>query len=83
MPRPHSLSEDSHPVAWKANSYRRFLRAASLIRDRIAVPPFVTMLGPWPRRAIVLVLLAALGFAVVLLPWRIAARQPIFSPRGG
>lgn len=48
----------------------------------ITVPPFVLMLGPWPQRAIVLVLLAALGFAVVLLPWRIAARQPIFCLRG-
>lgn len=49
----------------------------------IAVPPFVMMLGPWPQRAAVLVLLAAAGFAVVLLPWRIAARQPVFCMRGG
>jgi uncharacterized membrane protein YwaF len=38
----------------------------------IAVPPFVLMLGPWPQRAVILVLLAALGFVVVLLPWRLA-----------
>jgi hypothetical protein len=41
------------------------------------------MLGTWPQRTIVLVLLAALGFVIVLLPWRIAARQPIFSLRSG
>lgn len=49
----------------------------------IKVPPFVLMLGPWPQRAVALVLLAASGFAVVLLPWRIAAWQPVFCPRGG
>jgi hypothetical integral membrane protein (TIGR02206 family) len=38
----------------------------------IAVPPFVLMLGPWPQRAVVLVLLSIAGFAVVLLPWRFA-----------
>jgi hypothetical integral membrane protein (TIGR02206 family) len=38
------------------------------------IPPFVRALGPWPQRAIILVMLAALGFVVVLLPWRIAAR---------
>jgi len=36
----------------------------------IAVPPFVLTLGPWPQRAIILIVLAALGFVVVLLPWR-------------
>jgi len=39
----------------------------------IAVPPFVLMLGPWPQRAILLIILAALGFLVVLLPWRLVA----------
>jgi hypothetical protein len=58
-------------------------KAASLIRDRIAVPPFVMMLGLWPQRAIVLVLMAALGFAIVLPPWRIAAGKAIFGLRGG
>ena len=43
----------------------------------ITVPPFVLMLGPWPQRAIVMVLLAAVGFALVLLPWRIAARRAV------
>lgn len=37
----------------------------------IGVPPFVLILGPWPQRAIVLIVLAALGFVVVLLPWRL------------
>jgi hypothetical protein len=40
------------------------------------------MLGPWPQRAIVLGVLAAVGFAVVLLPWRIAARRPAVPLRG-
>ena len=48
----------------------------------ITVPPFVAALGPWPRRAIVLAALAPLGFALVLLPWRIAARQPALCLRG-
>ena len=38
------------------------------------VPPFVRALGPWPRRAVILVMLTVAGFVVVLLPWRIAAR---------
>jgi hypothetical integral membrane protein (TIGR02206 family) len=41
----------------------------------ITIPPFVMMLGPWPQRAIILLALAAAGFVVVLLPWRIAARR--------
>lgn len=39
-----------------------------------AIPPFVTLLGPWPGRALILVALAALGFVVVLLPWRLRER---------
>ena len=42
----------------------------------IAIPPFVVALGPWPQRAIILAALVPLGFVVVLLPWRIAARLP-------
>jgi hypothetical integral membrane protein (TIGR02206 family) len=38
------------------------------------IPPFVDALGPWPRRAIILIALAPLGFVVVLLPWLVAAR---------
>jgi hypothetical integral membrane protein (TIGR02206 family) len=41
----------------------------------IEVPPFVLMLGPWPQRAIILVVLAVLGFVVVLLPWRVFAAR--------
>lgn len=58
-------------------------KAASLIGDRIAVPPFVMMLELWPQRAIVLVLLPALGLVVVLLTRRIAAGKAIFGLRGG
>jgi hypothetical integral membrane protein (TIGR02206 family) len=42
------------------------------------IPPFVAALGPWPQRAIILVILAAVGFVVVLLPWLLA---PLTSPR--
>ena len=46
------------------------------------IPPFVYALGSWPQRAIILVMLAALGFVVVLLPWQIAARRAaIRQPR--
>ena len=46
----------------------------------IAVPPFVLMLGPWPQRAIILVVLAVLGFVVVLLPWHIFAGRSAAEP---
>ena len=49
----------------------------------ISVPPFVLMLGPWPQRAIILVVLAALGFAVVLLPWRLIAPRRAASAKPG
>ncbi len=39
------------------------------------IPPFVAALGPCPARAIIVVALAAAAFAVVELPWRIAARR--------
>ena len=48
----------------------------------IGIPPFVAALGPWPQRAIILAALVPLGFALVLLPWRIAARQPVVCRRG-
>ena len=38
----------------------------------LKIPPFVEALGPWPLRAGFLVVLAILGFVVVLLPWRAA-----------
>jgi hypothetical integral membrane protein (TIGR02206 family) len=34
-----------------------------------AIPAFVDLLGPWPGRALALVVLAGLGFALALLPW--------------
>jgi len=51
----------------------------------LEVPPFVLMLGPWPQRAVILVALAALGFVVVLLPWRIFAARatPVRVPAEG
>jgi hypothetical integral membrane protein (TIGR02206 family) len=48
----------------------------------LAIPPFVAALGPWPQRAIMLAALVPLGFAIVLLPWRIAVRRPAVCRRG-
>ena len=36
------------------------------------VPPFVDALGPWPLRALIVVALAAAGFAILVLPWQLA-----------
>ncbi len=35
------------------------------------VPPLVDALGPWPLRALIVVALAAAGFAILVLPWRL------------
>lgn len=43
-----------------------------------SIPPFVNALGPWPQRAVLVGLLAALGFVLVLLPWSLSDR---LSPR--
>ena len=40
----------------------------------VAIPPFITALGPWPGRVIIVIALIAIAFVIVLLPWRIAAR---------
>ena len=34
------------------------------------IPPFIDALGPWPLRALIVVALAAAGFAILVLPWR-------------
>jgi hypothetical integral membrane protein (TIGR02206 family) len=39
------------------------------------LPPFVDALGPWPQRALIIMGLAALGFVLALLPWRIFGRR--------
>jgi hypothetical integral membrane protein (TIGR02206 family) len=36
----------------------------------VKIPPFVEALGPWPLRAIIVVVLGALAFALLVLPWR-------------
>ena len=43
--------------------------------EDVVVPPFVLMLGPWPQRAIILSALSAIGFVLVLLPWRLAREK--------
>ncbi|HUC48469.1 MAG TPA: TIGR02206 family membrane protein [Xanthobacteraceae bacterium] len=39
------------------------------------IPPFVAALGPWPARAVILVLLCIAACAIVQLPWQIAGRR--------
>jgi uncharacterized membrane protein YwaF len=36
----------------------------------VKIPPFVDALGPWPLRAVIVVALGAVGFAVLVLPWQ-------------
>jgi len=33
------------------------------------------MLGPWPERVLIIVVLAAIGFALLALPWRRSNRE--------
>jgi hypothetical integral membrane protein (TIGR02206 family) len=37
------------------------------------IPPFIDAMGPWPRRALILMGLATAGFVLALLPWRMAS----------
>jgi hypothetical integral membrane protein (TIGR02206 family) len=53
--------------SWLGANYG-FLGNPSAVRE---IPPFVQALGPWPRRAIILVALVPVGFIIVLLPWLI------------
>ena len=39
------------------------------------IPPFIDAMGPWPRRAVIVIGLAMLGFVVALLPWRVISRR--------
>jgi uncharacterized membrane protein YwaF len=36
----------------------------------VAIPPFVDALGPWPLRAVIVVVLGAAAFALLVLPWQ-------------
>jgi hypothetical integral membrane protein (TIGR02206 family) len=42
-----------------------------------AIPPFVAALGPWPARAVILVMLCVLACALVQLPWQIGGWQVV------
>jgi hypothetical integral membrane protein (TIGR02206 family) len=44
-----------------------------LAADRI--PPFVAALGPWPERAVIVVVLAALAFVIAEMPWQIGRQR--------
>jgi hypothetical integral membrane protein (TIGR02206 family) len=35
------------------------------------LPPFINAMGPWPRRAVIVMGLATIGFFLALLPWRL------------
>jgi hypothetical integral membrane protein (TIGR02206 family) len=39
-----------------------------------SIPPFVGALGPWPQRAVLVGVLATVGFVLVLLPWSVGVR---------
>lgn len=38
------------------------------------IPPFVAALGPWPTRAVIVVMLAGIAFAVAELPWQMSRK---------
>jgi hypothetical integral membrane protein (TIGR02206 family) len=40
-----------------------------------AMPTLIDLLGPWPRRVVVIVALVAAVMALMMLPWRIAAAR--------
>ena len=39
----------------------------------LKIPPFIDALGPWPQRALIVLLLAGLSFPLLVLPWKIGA----------
>jgi hypothetical integral membrane protein (TIGR02206 family) len=40
-----------------------------------SLPPFIDAMGPWPRRAFIVMGLGIIGFVLTLLPWRFAGRR--------
>jgi hypothetical integral membrane protein (TIGR02206 family) len=40
-----------------------------------SIPPFINAMGPWPRRALIVMGLAAIGFVLTLLPWRMTSQR--------
>jgi hypothetical integral membrane protein (TIGR02206 family) len=40
-----------------------------------SIPPFINAMGPWPRRAFIVMGLAIVGFVITLLPWRIGSQR--------
>ncbi len=46
----------------------------------LVVPAAVAALGPWPQRLIVMLILAAAGFALLLAPWRVVRRRSVDAP---
>jgi hypothetical integral membrane protein (TIGR02206 family) len=47
-----------------------------------SIPPFIDAMGPWPGRALIVMGLAAIGFVLALLPWRmLSGRDELQSDR--
>jgi len=46
------------------------------------IPPFIAAMGPWPRRALIVMGLAAIGFVLTLLPWRMAGLRAALDDDG-
>ena len=45
--------------------------------DAGQIPPFVAALGPWPERAIIVVVLTVAAFVIVELPWQLGRRRHV------
>jgi hypothetical integral membrane protein (TIGR02206 family) len=44
---------------------------------QVKIPPFVDALGPWPLRAVIVVALGAVAFALLALPWQPTVRKKV------
>jgi uncharacterized membrane protein YwaF len=40
-----------------------------------SIPPFIDAMGPWPRRAVIVMGLAVIRFVLTLLPWRMTSQR--------
>ena len=41
----------------------------------LKIPPFIDALGPWPQRALIVLVLAGLSFPLLVLPWKLASAR--------
>jgi hypothetical protein len=47
-----------------------------------STPPFINAMGPWPQRALIVMGLAAVGFVLALLPWRMIGQSEDLTADG-